>query len=172
MAAYNSLEIPLVETIGPMLRVQLPHLVLWFNAFQAGGAGRRARVLVLDRPQMAGLWKAGVRPPRTAPWTEHVSCVFDDKVDHVLQLLSELGIPSRELRVQGASDSSDTWTRLILYVQLNGQQYALDVDMLLSGFEGEDADQLRRLIRSLLALAGEGISSVCISPSCLMSLAS
>ena len=90
----------------------------------------------------------------------HYYCNLD-RVKEIVRLLTELGIPGRKLRVREAVDTSDVWSKLSFRVQLNNQEYTLDLTMMATGFEGEDAELLRTLLRTLLRSAGENIRGLC-----------
>ena len=147
-ASHLNLEISLVEAIGPLGALRMPHLVAWLHAARMGDSLSDARVTVLSRSQMDGAWN------------EQVSTVSWGAVDEILSLLSELGFPGAELRVAGKNVTSHRWTKLLFQVELNDQRYALNLDMLEHGFEGEDAEPLRRLLRRFVGLAGERVNSV------------
>jgi hypothetical protein len=139
----NVLEILVVESMGPFLKAQKPWRILWFHAIQVRDGVDDARVVALTRSLTDEVWE------------ERIRSVLWQTVREILGLLSEVGIPGRELRVKGTLDTSDTWSKLMLRIQLDGRVFTLDLEMMASGYEGEDAEALGRLLKKLEGLIGE-----------------
>lgn len=136
-------EIVVVESGGPLFEVGAPQLYGWLRAFHLpGGGAEDARVSLL------------VRSERDGSWTEYARHLTPEQSLATLQRVRQLGLPGRDLEVQGVVDTSDTWANLSLRVRLEGQASAVDVDMYSSGFQGKDAPALRGLCRWLFGLAG------------------
>jgi hypothetical protein len=136
-------EIVVIESGGPLFEVGAPQLYGWLRSFRLpGGGAEDARVSVLARSAVDGSW---------AEYARHLS---PEHAQGVLQLLDDLGVPGRELDLEGVADTSDVWANLSVRVRLEGRTAAADVDLYASGFRGRDAKALRGLCRRLFDLAG------------------
>jgi len=142
MDSYTNLEISLIESAGPILHARAPYLFYYFHALRLMDGDIQAKALLLHHSF------------KTNKWEKHSRDISQEEINQIVSLLSEIGIPGKELRVTGVFDTSDSWRKLLLNISLNEQTYSLNLDMLASGFEGEDADQLHRLLTKLLALVG------------------
>ena len=152
MEEHIALEISLIESSGPLRQVRAPRLFFWLHAIQAEEAFRDGQAMALLRSRDG------------SSWVERSVSVSQDEVRDIVQLLKDLAILDRELSVKGAFDSSDVWSKLSFSVALNDMDYTLDVNMAATGFEGEDAEPLRKMLRRLLGLVGEDAvnASVCL----------
>jgi hypothetical protein len=134
-------EIHLTETSGwfGKSNVGWPHLFCWLRAFYFAN-WNDARIVLLARE--ADSWREYKGQPNRA------------ELQAILDSLRELGLPGRELEVEGVVDSADVWTDLLLRVKVLDQSCELSLHMQASGFDGPDAEQLRALFRQIFALAG------------------
>jgi hypothetical protein len=138
-----TLELGLVESSGPWFKPGAPTLFCWFKAFHLPGTPHdQGKVSVLSLDQTARSWREFTRP------------VTLDQSREVLAALTALGLPGCPPDVKGVVDTSEGWSQVVFWVRMAGGVRCVDIDMHSSGFDGRDADALRRLFRRLFALAG------------------
>jgi hypothetical protein len=143
-------EIQVLEAAGDIGSPRRLNLVLWFHAVRGPKAWTGAGITALLRPLRGGSWDARELP------------VSDEGVAKVVARLETLGVPGRAPRVSGVIDTSDTWSSLSVQVRRDERPSSIFVDMLASGFTGEDAEPLRALLRCLYDLAGGNVPSMCL----------
>jgi len=137
------LELSLVQSSGLWFKPGMPILYCWFHAVHVQDTPDEVgRVLVVRRDQATGTWREFTRPVTISQSRE------------ILSRLEDLGLPGRAPNVEGVPDTSDGWARVVFWVRTHDGARCMVIDMESSGFEGGDAEPLRRLYRRLFELAG------------------
>ncbi|MFT4514891.1 MAG: hypothetical protein ACI91B_003604, partial [Planctomycetota bacterium] len=101
-----------------------------------------AGVSFVGKDLQAGSWRAYEQP------------VTSEVAVQVAAQIDALGMPVRTPEVSPAFDTSDSWTNLLLWVKKDEQSISFEIGMQCSGFEGPDAEALRRLLHTLCSLCG------------------
>jgi len=116
-------------------------LLIWLQASNAGAAGDEARGHV-------------VRNARDNKISAQSFAAPICEIEHLLQSLRELQFPGRAPRVEGVVDSSDGWTNISLHVRDFEREGSFTLGMASSGYQGEDAERLERVLNGILTAAG------------------
>jgi hypothetical protein len=138
-----AVEVSLAETCGPFGKVGWPRLYCWFKAVHVPGTS-------IDDAKISVL----ARVDSTKSWQEHTRRLTLEQAQDIVESLQKLGIPEKSIQVEGVVDSSDGWSALYVRVQVDTRVFALDIHMQSSGFEGDDAEELRGFFRQLFERAG------------------
>ena len=137
------LGLSLVETGGPFGDVGWPVMHCWLSAVYVPGTSMEdARISVLTRADS------------TQPWCEYARDLSLADAQRLMESLERLGIPGKTLDVEGAIDTSESWSRVFFRVVAAEQTFELDIAMESSGFRGPDAEGLRAVFRQVFSLAG------------------
>lgn len=136
------LELHFSVTGGAYTAIGDLELYCWLRAVRLPGHVDAAKLVAVDR--RGG--QLGVRE----------SDLEIGRLASFVSLLEDLGFPARRLRVEGAFDTSDFWQHVVLRVTLNDDTETVELSLCSSGFEGEDADGLRRVFRWILETADAG----------------
>lgn len=135
------------------LTIQASHGLLG----RIGGPKMFGRFCMLHAPgsRLAGAAVSFVgRDEANGGWREYEQPVSSEAALAVAAQIDVLGMPARSPDVSQVFDTSDCWTNLLLQVKKDEQAVSFEVGMQCSGFEGPDADALRRLLHTLCALCG------------------
>lgn len=136
------LELTMTQAGGWLGRVGQQSLVGRFcSQFTTSGELTDATVSILSRDN-TGAWQAYEHP------------VMLESAAAIATLVRSLGMPTRKPDVEEVYDTSNVWTHLSLRVNENDQAMQLDLPMQCSGFQGNDADALRRLFHAVFSAAG------------------
>jgi hypothetical protein len=140
MDPFLNLEISIVETAGPLMSTRRAVRHQWLHAIRSPGRPFSAHSSLLQRDSTTGRWRERSHP------------VPERAVADILDLLVKLGIPERKPAVKGTFDTSDAWRKLSMSVLWNERSLDMSVDMSASGFEGNDAPRLAKLLDLLESL--------------------
>jgi hypothetical protein len=118
-----------------------------------GPIGRPPRMtLSLSLTGMRGQEAAGSVAADGAPFRDFT--VAPAAFDALRRAAERAGLETRPPRVTGVNDTSDGFAWVHLYASHSRGAHTLDLSLLSSGYEGEDADALRAFLRLLLDAAG------------------
>jgi hypothetical protein len=149
--SYIYVEAFLLETIGPLYMPGRLRLFCWFKAAHLPGTqidGARVSVVACS-DQAGGVWK------------EYSQDLVMEQSMAIIESLERLGIPGRALDAQGNFDTGDSWSNILFQVQREDETFTQSISMQCSGFDGNDAEELKSLFRQLFDLAGyDGYSQV------------
>lgn len=140
---YILLEISLAETGGWVGKVGRPRLYCTLNAVHLPGTE-------IDDAMISIV----ARDRSTDSWQEHTRRLTLEQSQAILASLDKLGITEKPLQVESVFDTSDLWSRLSFRGRDGDKSFALDIGMQSSGFDGNDAEGLRGLLRQLFDYAG------------------
>lgn len=87
-------------------------------------------------------------------WREYQQLVSSEAALDVAAQIDALGMSTRAPDVSQLFDTSGCWTKLLLRVKKDEQTVSFEIGLQCSGFEGPDADALRRLLHTLCVLCG------------------
>lgn len=138
-----TIELTLLETVGPFFRIGFPRLLCWFQAIYLPS-------LQCDEGKVVVVVHEG----QTTTWRELSRPVTRNQSLDVLGRLKALGLPGRLPEVEGVVDTSDSWSHLVLRGRVEEESFVVEINMHSSGFQGPDAETVRNLCRELFHLAG------------------
>lgn len=136
------LDVYLTVTGGAFNVVGALRLFGWLKAARGPGFEPRGHLVVVQPSGAGGTLKAREKD------------IEAEQVDGLVKSLRHLGFPDRSPRVEETFDTSDVWEHVVFRVTLNDATAEVDLALLASGFEGEDAEALRDVFRNLLDAAG------------------
>ena len=140
---YIDLEMSFSETCGPFGKAGWPRLYCWLKSVHLPGSK-------IDDAMISVV----ARVRATVSWQEHSRRLTLEQTQAILESLDKLGIPEKAVQVEGVVDTSDGWSNICFQVKDGERNFALDIPMQSSGFDGNDAEELRQLFRQLFKCAG------------------
>lgn len=136
------LDLLLTVTGGSFNVVGRLRLFCWLKAIRNPGFEPRGRRVVVQPSEPGGQLE-----PREQEFEP-------GRVEGLVKALQDLGFPERPLQVEPVFDTSDVWEHVVLRVTLNDATAEVNLGLLASGFDGEDAEGLREVFRRLLDVVG------------------
>ena len=152
LASPLTVDLLLTETVGSLSSVGRPTLYARLSAVIGYPPRTSASISVL-----AAHFEIPASPlssDASMSWQEHTAPLSETQLRPLLRALYRIGYPQRLPRVNGVVDTSVGYTTISFHARINDERpWTFSVSVQSSGFEGEDARELRDLCRRLFALA-------------------